>query len=251
MYYYLTIFRRASHLHFLQWSRYRADVLIWIVTIWLTLGVQGLFIWVTYQASGGNFFGYAGNEVVGFFGVALLASGVAQSLMVGVIQSISGAVWSGNFDHWLLQPPPILLRIVTEELGFIWYWPHVIVGTGIIFSVFPARLWPVAFISALIASTIEMAIMLLLCLPSIRWGRWNPYEGLWEYFENARSIPIGRSKSIMLWLASFGVLQYSLALEVITGKLPFFFLILVSIGVWALVFLLLHLLVRTYSSASS
>jgi len=251
MHYHLTILRRAAHLHLLQWSRYRADVIIWLITMWLTLGIQALFLSITYRVSGGNFFGYAGHEVIGFFGVALLASGLAQSVTVGVIRSISKAIWSGNFDHWLLQPPPILLRLITEDLGFIWYWPHIIVGSGIILWAFPASLWFLTFSAALTASTIEMGIVLLLCLPTIRWGRWNPYEGLWEYFENARSIPIGRSKSIMLWLASFGVLQYSLALEVITGGLPFILLILVSIGVWSLVIFLLHVFIRSYGSASS
>lgn len=251
MRYYFSILFRAARLHFLRENRYRADVLIWLVTIWLTLGIQALFLSITYRVSGGNFFGYAGHEVLGFFGVAILASGIAQSIIVGVIRSISKAVWSGNFDHWLLQPPPLLLRIITEEMGFIWYWPHIIVGSGIILWAFPASLWFTAFSAALVASTIEMAIVLLLCLPAIRWGRWNPYEGLWEYFENARSIPIGRSRSIMLWLASFGVLQYSLALEVITGKLPFVLLILVSIGVWTLVIFLLRIFVRSYGSASS
>lgn len=251
MQYYLTIFRRAAHLHLLQWSRYRMDVLIWLITIWLTLGIQGLFIAITYRVSGGNFFGYAANEVMGFFGAAILASGVAQSVTVGVIRSISKAVWNGNFDHWLLQPPHILARILTEDLGFIWYWPHVVVGSGIVLYVFPPSLWPMAFLAAFVASTIEMAIVLLLCLPTIRWGRWNPYEGLWEYFENARSIPIGRTRNIMLWLASFGVLQYSLALEVITGRLPLAFLLLISIGLWSLVLYLLRIFVRSYGSASS
>ncbi|MDD5075425.1 MAG: ABC-2 family transporter protein [Candidatus Peribacteraceae bacterium] len=251
MRYYLSILRRATILHLLQWSRYRADTVIWTITIWLTLGIQGLFLSVTYHASGGNLFGYSGQEVIGFFGVALMATGLAQSITVGVIRTISKAVWGGNFDHWLLQPPPILFRIVTEELGFIWYWPHVVVGTGIILYAFPFTLWPVALISAIIAGTIEMGIVLLLCLPTIRWGRWNPYEGLWEYIENARSVPIGRSRNIMLWLASFGVLQYSLALEVITGRLPLLLLLLFSAGVWALVLLLLRIFLRSYGSASS
>jgi ABC-type uncharacterized transport system permease subunit len=251
MRYFFTIIRRAIHLHFLQWSRYRMDVLIWIVTIWLTLGIQALFLFVTFRASGGNFFGYSSKEVIGFFGMALLASGLAQSTTVGVIRSISRAVWGGNFDHWLLQPPPILLRIVTEEIGVIWYWPHVVVGTGIILYAFPARLWPLAFVCSIVACTVEMGMILLLCLPTIRWGRWNPYEGLWEYFEGARSIPIGRSRNTMLWLASFGVLHYSLALEVITGKFPLLLLILFSVGVWALVLLLLRIFVRSYGSASS
>jgi len=55
----------------------------------------------------------------------------------------------------------------------------------------------------------------------------------------------------MLWLASFGVLQYSLALEVITGKLSLLILLLVSIGMWTLVFLFLRFFLHSYSSASS
>ncbi|MDD4286866.1 MAG: ABC-2 family transporter protein [Candidatus Peribacteraceae bacterium] len=239
------------NLHFLRWSRYRADVFIWILTIWCTLGMQAVFLYVTYSVSGGNFFGYMGHEVIGFFGVALVASGIAQSVVVGVIITLSKAVWRGNLDHWLLQPPPFLLRIVTEELGIVWYWPHIVVGSGIIVWMFPASLWLLAFAAAFAASTIEMGIVLLLCLPAIRWGRWDPYEGLWEYFENARSIPIGRSGSIMLWLASFGVLQYSLALEVITGRLSILLLLLISACVWALALLLLKILIRSYGSASS
>lgn len=251
MRYHFSILRRATHLHLLRWSRYRTDVFVWIITIWTTLGLQAVFLSVTYRASGGNFFGYAGHEVIGFFGIALLASGVAESLVSGVIISMSKSIWSGNFDYWLLQPPSILLRIITEELGFVWYWPHIIVGSGIVLYSFPVSLWPLAFAVALIASTIEMGIVLSLCLPAIRWGRWDPYQGLWEYFENARSIPIGRSRSIMLWIASFGVLQYSLALEVITGKLSIFMLLLIAVCVWTLTLLLLKILVRSYGSASS
>jgi len=251
MRYHFSILRRAVHLHLLRWSRYRTDVFVWIITIWTTLGIQAIFLSVTYRASGGNFFGYTGEEVIGFFGTALFASGVAESIVVGVIITLNKSAWGGHFDYWLLQPPHILLRILTEEMGFVWYWPHIIVGSGIMLATFPASLWPLAFTTALIASTIEMGLVLLFCLPSIRWGRWDPYQGLWEYFENARSIPIGRSKSFMLWLASFGVLQYSLALEVITGKLSILMLILISGIVWALALLLLKVLVRSYGSASS
>jgi len=251
MRYLLSIYQRAINLHFLRWSRYRADVLVWIVTIWCTLGIQAVFLYVTFTVSGGNFFGYAANEVIGYFGMALVAPGIAESVIVGVIISLNKAVWRGNLDHWLLQPPPFLLRLVTEELGIVWYWPHVVVGSGIIFWAFPVSLWFMAFLTAFVASTIEMALVLLFCIPSIRWGRWDPYEGLWEYMENARSIPIGRSRSFMLWLASFGVLQYSLALEVITGRLSILVLLLISACVWALALLLLKVLLRSYGSASS
>ncbi|MDD5103227.1 MAG: ABC-2 family transporter protein [Candidatus Peribacteraceae bacterium] len=222
-----------------------------MLTIWCTLAIQAVFISVTYATSGGNFFGYATHEVIGFFGMALLASGIAQTVMVGVIITLSKAVWTGRFDQWLMQPPPLLLRIISEDLGLIWYWPHITIGSGIIVYAFPASLWLLAFFTALIAGTIEMGIVLLFCLPAIRWGRWDPYEGLWEYFENARSIPIGRSRSFMLWLASFGVLQYSLALEVITGRLSILLLLLISVCVWALALLLLKAIIRTYGSASS
>lgn len=215
------------------------------------LCIQAVFLSVTYKASGGTFFGYSASEVAGFFGIALIASGIAQTVMVGVIITLNKAVWSGNFDHWLLQPPHILLRIISEDLGLIWYWPHIAIGSTLIFIMFPAKLWPLAFISAFIASTIEMALVLGFCLPAIKWGRWDPYQGLWEYMENARSVPIGRSSSFMLWLASFGVLQYSLALEVITGRLSLLILVLISICVWALALLLLKVLVRSYGSASS
>jgi len=251
MRYFLSIYKRAAHLHFLRWMRYRADVLVWILTIWCMLAIQAVFLFVTYSVSGGNFFGYSSNEIIGFFGAALLASGLAQSVITGVILTLSKAVWQGNLDHWLLQPPPFLFRIVTEELGIVWYWPHIIVGSGIVLYAFPASLWILAFASAIVASTIEMAIVLIFCLPSIRWGRWNPDEGLWEYLESARSVPIGRTRSFMLWLASFGVLQYSLALEVITGRLSLLILVLISAALWALALLLLKVLVRSYGSASS
>jgi len=251
MRYYFSILRRAAILHLQQWGRYRTDVILWLITIWITLGIQALFLSVTYTTSGGNFFGYSAHEVMSFFGMALLASGLAQTVVVGVIRSISKAVWTGLFDHWLLQPPPLLLRLISEDLGLVWYWPHILVGSGIIFWTLPAHLWPLAFASALVASTIEMALVLLFCIPSIRWGRWDPYEGLWEYLESARSIPIGRSRSFMLWLASFGVFQYSLALEVITGRLSILILLLISVCVWTLALLLLKILIRSYGSASS
>lgn len=227
------------------------DVFLWMLTIWITLGIQALFLFVTYTTSDGGFFGYSAYEVIGFFGMALLASGTAQTVMVGVIRSLSKAVWTGLFDFWLLQPPPILFRIILEDLELVWYWPHIVVGGGIILWAFPASLWIMVFLTAIIAGTIEMALVLLFCIPSIRWGRWDPYQGLWEYMESARSIPIGRSRSFMLWIASFGVLQYSLALEVVTGKLSILLLILIAVCVWALALLLLKVLVHSYGSASS
>jgi len=251
MHYLFAIYRQAVNLHFLRWSRYRTDVFVWILTIWCALGIQAVFLFVTYSVSGDNFFGYTTHEVIGFFGMALVASGIAESVVVGVIITLSKAVWRGNLDHWLLQPPPLLLRLITEELGIVWYWPHIIVGSGLVLYAFPVSFWFMAFLAALAASTIEIALVLLFCIPSIRWGRWDPYEGLWEYLESARSIPIGRSRSFMLWLASFGVFQYSLALEVITGRLSILVILLISACVWALALLLLKVLVRSYGSASS
>ncbi|OGJ60626.1 hypothetical protein A3A67_04065 [Candidatus Peribacteria bacterium RIFCSPLOWO2_01_FULL_51_18] len=221
------------------------------MTIWLTVGIQLIFLYVIFKSANGNFFGYTRNETIGFFGIALLASGIAQSTVIGVVRNLRSATWSGEFDQWLLHPPNILLRIIIEDLGLVWYWPHILIGPCIILWFFPVSFWFISFIAAVIASTIEMAIILILCMPSIRWGRWDPYESVWEYLENARSIPVGRSKSFMLWLASFGVLQYSLALEVITGKLSLLILLLVSIGMWTLVFLFLRFFLHSYSSASS
>jgi ABC-type uncharacterized transport system permease subunit len=204
-----------------------------------------------FQSAQGNFFGYTEKEVIGFFGIALFASGLAQSVTVGVIRNLARTVWQGEFDFWLLQPPPISLRIITEDLGIIWYWPHIIVGITLMGIVFPPEMWIKTIVTAIVSSTIEMIIVFMLCIPAIRWGRWNPYEGLWEYFENARLVPIGQSRNFMLWFVSFGVLHYSLALEVLTGRLPLWILATIAIILYIIAWLLLKFFLRSYSSASS
>jgi len=227
------------------------DVIIWLVSIWLTIGIQILIAHIMFQASGGNFFGYTEKEVIGFFGIAIFASGLAQSASISMILNLSNAVWQGEFDFWLLQPPPIGLRMVTEDLGIVWYWPHLISGLALLAFCFPLKIWPFAIFTGVVAATIEMGIIFILCIPAIKWGRWNPSEGLWEYFENARSIPIGRSRNFMLWFVSFGVLQYSLSLEVLTGRLSLFLLLTVSIVLNLIAWLMLKYFLHSYSSASS
>lgn len=251
MRYHLKLLKRAFKLHLLRWSRYRADVIVWLVSIWLTVGIQVLLAHIMFQSTNGHFFGYSEKELFGFFGVALFASGLAQSTTISLILNLSNAVWQGEFDFWLLQPPTIGFRIVTEDLGVVWYWPHLFAGLLLMAFCFPVGIWPLAFLSAVIASTIEMGTIFILCIPSIKWGRWNPSKGLWEYFENARSIPIGRSRNIMLWLVSFGVLQYSIALEVITGKISIFILLAVSAIINLIAWSILKIFVHSYSSASS
>lgn len=251
MLYYLKVLARALKMHLLRWNRYRVDVIVWLVSIWLTVGIQVLLAHIMFTATGGHFFGYSEKELFGFFGVALFASGIAQSTATGLILNLSNAIWQGEFDHWLLQPPPIGLRMMTEDLGLVWYWPHLIAGLILMAWSFPVGVLPIAIFSGLIASTIEIGLIFILCVPALKWGRWNPNQGLWEYFESARSIPTGRSRNFMLWFVSFGVLQYSLALEVITGKLSILLLIAVSILINLLAWLLLRLFITSYSSASS
>ncbi len=252
MHYYLTLLSRASLLHLLRWSRYRADVLLWILTIWITIAIQVCFVYVTFEVVGGSFFGYSKQELASFFGIALFATGLAQSLLHGgIVMRLANAVWNGNFDFWLLQPAPLPWRILLEDMGFVWFWPHLCAGIILLLMYLPPSMWLLGFATAFTAAAIEAGLLLCLCLPAIRWGKWDPNEGIWEYMDSVRLAPIGRSRNIMLWLASFGVLQYSLALEVITGNLPFLLLCLVAAGIWALAFLLLRLLIRSYSSASS
>lgn len=252
MYYYFILLLRAARLHFLRWSRYRTDVMIWIITIWITIGIQVCFVYVTFKSSGGVFFGYSPHELASFFGVSLVATGIAQSIVHGgLIVNLARMVWSGNFDFWLVQPAPLLLRMILDDMGFIWFWPHIVAGCALLLIYLPPTSWLLGIAAAVAAASLELAIMLLICLPTIRWGRWDPNEGLWEYMENARLMPVGRTDNIMLWLASFGVLQYSLALEVITGRLSILILLLISACVWTLALLLLKILVRSYTSASS
>ncbi len=251
MRYYLTLFSRAFRLHLLRESRYRADVVTWLFMMWLTVGTQFVFAYTLYRSANGNFFGYSGREVLGFFGIALFATGVAQCGFIGIVLNLAKAVWQGDFDFWLVQPPPILLRMVIEDLGVVWYWPYVLVGAALLLFSFPVTMWPIAFFSAIVAGVIESGIILILCLPAVAWGRWNPGEGLWEYVEGSRYMPIGRTRNFMLWFVSFGVLHYSLALEVLTGRLSIFLLILIAIALYLIAWLLLKLFLRSYSSASS
>ncbi|MFH1444657.1 MAG: ABC-2 family transporter protein [Candidatus Peregrinibacteria bacterium] len=252
MQYYLTLLSRAIRLHLLRWNRYRTDVFIWLITIWITIGIHVCFVFVVYDTAGGLFFGYSPKELVSFFGITLFATGLAQSIIHGgLVVNLAKTVWSGNFDYWLTQPAPLLWRMLLEDMGFIWFWPHITVGTILLFLSLPASHWPLGFAVGLVAAAIEIGLMLCLCLPSIRWGRWDPNEGLWEYMENSRLMPIGRTNNNMLWIASFGVLHYSLSLEVLTGKLSLLILIAIACLLFALAWVLLRILVRSYGSASS
>ncbi len=251
MRYYWTIIRWAIRLHFLRWMRYRLDLLFWTLTIWLTIGIQAIFLSVVYHASGGAFFGYSGMQVVSFFGIALFANALALSCSISLITHLSRAVWRGDFDFWLLQPPALFVRIMTEDLGYLYYLPQAVVGAGLMLYSLPAIQWPLAFFVGFVAAVIEAGLVFLSGIPAIRWGKWDPYEGVWEYLQTARSIPIGHYASIMLWIASFGVLQYSLALLVLTNHFNALLLVLIAIILWALDLSLLSFFVRSYRSASS
>jgi ABC-type uncharacterized transport system permease subunit len=251
MRYHFTIIRWAFRLHFLRRLRYRLDLLFWTLTIWLTIGIQAIFLLTVYRASNGIFFGYSGMQVVSFFGMALLANALGQSFSVGITIHLARAVWRGDFDFWLLQPPALFVRIMTEELGFIWYIPQMLFGAGLMLYSLPATLWPLAFFAATVAAVIEAGLVFLLGIPSIRWAKWDPYEGVWEYMQTARSIPIGQNSSTMLWIASFGVLQYSLALHVITNRMAPLILISIAAIIWLIGLSLLSFFVRSYRSASS
>ncbi len=251
MTYYTKLLGWALRLHLKRWGRYRTDVLVWTITIWLTIGMQACFVFVTYRISGGNLFGYTPQELISFFGITLLATGLAQCVVHGITLHLARAVWMGNFDFWILQPAPLVIRMFLEEIGFIWFWPHIVTGTIIILlTVVPASLF-LTFIATLLASLLEIGIVLCLCIPSVRWGKWDPNEGVWEYMESARSIPIGQTRQIMLWLASFGVLQYSIALQVATGRWPIWTLAGMVFLICSLAGVLLSSFTRTYSSASS
>jgi len=140
---------------------------------------------------------------------------------------------------------------MTEDLGFTGYSLQILAGAGLMLYSLPVPLWPLAFFTVLVAGTIEAGLVFLLGIPSIRWGKWDPYEGVWEYMQTARSIPIGQTRNIMLWLASFGVLQYSLALEVLTHHFSLLIFLGIAVGIWVLALTLLSTLVRSYHSASS
>jgi len=250
--YYFSLLRRAIKLHFLRWDRYRIDVLVWIISIWLTIGIHACFVFIAYDTTEGMLFGYSPKELISFFGITLFATGLAQSIVHGgLVVNLAKTVWSGNFDYWLTQPAPLLWRMLLEDMGLVWFWPHITVGIILLLLSLSPSQWPLGFATGLTAASIEIGLMLCICLPCIRWGRWDPNEGLWEYMENSRLMPIGRSRSFMLWLASFGVLHYSLALEVLTGKLPLLLFIAIAILLFLLSGILLKILIRSYGSASS
>lgn len=224
---------------------------MWIISICITIAINLTFAYSIYNAASGKFFGYTFLELLGFFGVSLFATGIAQSITHGGVLNLAKVVWTGNFDFWLLQPPNFLWRMMIEDMGFVWFWPQCLVGIFLLFISFPFFLLPLAFFTGLVTAAIEVGIILCAILPAIRWGYWNPDEGMWEYMENARLMPIGRTRNFMLWFVSFGVLHYSLALEVLTGRLSIFLLILIAIVLYLLAWLLLKLFLRSYSSASS
>lgn len=237
-------------LHWKRWSMYRADVVMWILTIWATLIIQGVVLYSISQVTGGSVFGYAPRQLLLFFGVAILSTGMAQSFVQGLVFRLGHAVNSGQFDSWLLHPVPLLMRMFLEDMGFVWFWPHLAVGTGIIF-------WTTDFSTAIlaigccaVAAVMESGFMIALSSFAIRWSAWNPESFLWEYLEQARSVPVIRSGSNALIVASLGVLQYSIAMEVISGGLSIFTFIIATSGMVLVAFLCMQLNVRYYSSAS-
>ncbi len=249
--YYATLLGWAVRLHLKRWARYRTDVFVWTISIWLTIGMQACFVYVTYQATEGHLFGYSSQELILFFGITLLATGLAQCVVHGIILHLARAIWTGNFDFWIVQPAPLFLRMLLEEIGLIWFWPHMVVGTILLLTTVTVNALALTFVATVFAAILEIGIVLCLCIPSVRWGRWDPNEGAWEYLEGARSVPIGQTRQIMLWLASFGVLQYSIALQIATGRWPLWILIATSVLVCGLAWILLNSFLRTYSSASS
>lgn len=247
----LTMLKWAAVLHVRRWSRYRADVALWIGSIWLTILAQGLFVFSAYQATGGQFFGYSQKEVVAFFGLTLFATGLAQIVVHGFTLRLANVVWRGDFDFWLLHPIHFFLRVFLEDVGIVWFWPHVLVGTSLVAWTLPSSMWLTAFIAGIAAAAIEVGIIISVCMPAIKWGRWNPDEGLWEYLERSRSIPVGRTKNMWLLIVSCGVLQYSLALEVLTGGMSLIVLISIAMASLAIAWILASYFIRTYTSASS
>lgn len=241
----------AIVLHFRRWSRYRTDVFLWIGSIWLTILAQGLFVFSAYQASKGQFFGYTQEDVMAFFGLTLLSTGIAQIVVHGFIIRLANAVWKGDFDFWLLQPIPFFQRVLLEDIGIVWFWPHTVVGTFLLLYALPANLWLTAMVAAVAAGAVEIGIIVSICMPAIKWGRWDPSEGLWEYFERSRSIPVGRSKSRLLLVVSFGVLQYSFALEVLTGQMSLWLLIAMAACSLLLAWFMSTYFLKSYTSASS
>lgn len=241
----------AARLHVSRWSAYRANVLVWMLTIWITILIQILFGALAFHIGNGRIFGHDSNELIIFVGLTLTASGLAQSLAHGVVLNLGRAVWLGKFDHWLTQPPPLFIRLFLEDLGLVWFIPHIIVGVTILAVRIPVAVLPLALLIIALSAAAEIGIILCICICAIRWNKWDPNAGLWEYFDRARGVPITHSGSLLLMLVSAGVLHYSLALEVFTGDLPMLFLVLFVIAVHLLAYCMLRWVVRGYTSASS
>lgn len=245
------MFSWALKLHFYRWNQYRGNVITWVLTIWLTIAVQVFFIYTIFKISDEQLFGYAGNELLIFLGMALFSAGLAQSLIHGIILHLSRCVWTGQFDFWLVQKPNLIIRIMLEDLGLIWFLPHLIVGPIILFFILPVHSFLYALFLSIISAFIEIGMTIMISIPSLKWGKWDPNEGLWEYFETARSAPILKIKNPLLLFISFGVLQYSLAIATFTGDIGIYVILLAALVVSLLAIILLKTLKYSYSSASS
>lgn len=241
----------ALKLHFYKWNQYRGNVLTWVLTIWLTIAVQIFFVYTIYKISNDELFGYSGKELMIFLGMALSAAGLAQSLIHGIILHLSRCVWTGQFDFWLVQKPSLILRVMLEDLGLIWFLPHLIVGPLILFFSLPIQLFLYAILLSVISALIEIGMTIIISIPSLKWGKWDPNEGLWEYFETARAAPILKIKNPILLFISLGVIQYSLAIATYSGDISFFSILLTAIFVNTIALTLFKILKKTYSSASS
>lgn len=248
--YFFRMLAWAFVLHWRRWSMYRADVFLWILTIWSTLFIQGLILFALGSVTDGNVFGFTPRELILFFGIAILSTGLAQSFVQGIVFRLGRAVSTGQFDGWLLHPLPLILRMFIEDIGFVWFWPHLLVGTTIIFWAAPLNVACFSILCSMLASVMESGFVVALSSFAIRWNAWNPESFLWEYLEQSRSAPVMRSGSTWLIVASLGVVQYSLAIEVVTGGLSVFALVAAALGMLIAAWLCMTLNLRYYSSAS-
>lgn len=239
----------ATILHLRRWSRYRWDVFIWIFGIWVTLLIQYLTAFTFFEATRGEFFDYTKNDIYLFFGIAILSTGLSQCLVHGAVIRLGNVVFRGEFDYWLLQPISLFKRLILEEIGLVWFWPHIVLGVVII--TFFSESLPTAIFISILSAIIESCLVFSLCLPSIKWPRWNPEDGLWEYMDKTRSIPVLRSRNAPLIILSAFVIQYSISLEVLLGRMQMYTPILIAIVSVIFTNFLARYFISKYASASS
>jgi hypothetical protein len=65
-----------------------------------------------------------------------------------------------QFDYWLVHPPNIFFRMIIEDLGIAWFWPHIVAGVYLLYTHLSVSQFIVGISCSLLAAIMEMCWIL-------------------------------------------------------------------------------------------